>query len=193
MTIPRPASQQSMPDNAKRVFQGKIFDVYQWQQEMYDGSRQTFEKLRRADTTVVIPVTEDNRIILTRQEQPGKKPFIGFAGGRLEDGEEVIEGARRELEEETGYTSDTFELLDAMQPVSKIDWVIYFVVARNCRLVSGQKLDAGEKISLQIVDFETMIDMLAFREIPHEVELTIMALRAKLDPERMQALRKKIL
>lgn len=61
------------------MFKGVIFDVYQWEQEMFDGTTQTFEKLKRPDTIMVIPVTEDGKIILTEQEQPGKKPFISAA------------------------------------------------------------------------------------------------------------------
>ena len=66
-----------MPENAKCVFKGEIFDVYQWEQEMYDGTKATFEKLKRPDTVVVFPVLPDGQIILTEQEQPGKKLFVG--------------------------------------------------------------------------------------------------------------------
>ncbi len=38
-----------IPPNAKRVFKGIIFDVYQWQQKMFDGSKETFEMLKRAN------------------------------------------------------------------------------------------------------------------------------------------------
>lgn len=49
MKIERPKSKQPIPENAKLVFKGKIFDTYQWEQEMYDGSRVTFEKIKRPD------------------------------------------------------------------------------------------------------------------------------------------------
>lgn len=82
MDISRPTSKQPMPENAKRVFKGILFDVYQWQVNGYDGSTKTFEKLKRPDTAMVIPVTEDGKIILAFQEQPYKKPFVGLIGGR---------------------------------------------------------------------------------------------------------------
>ncbi|HEY4513381.1 MAG TPA: hypothetical protein VJH06_02610 [Candidatus Paceibacterota bacterium] len=82
MDIQRPISKQPIPDDAKRVFKGVIFDVYQWEQEMYDGTKAIFEKLKRPDTVVVFPVLPDGKIILTEQEQPGKKPFIGATGGQ---------------------------------------------------------------------------------------------------------------
>src|SRR3990167_5280393 len=53
-----------IPDTAKRVFRGQIFDVYQWPQKMFDNSTQTFEMLRRPDTIAVIAVVEDKILIL---------------------------------------------------------------------------------------------------------------------------------
>ena len=52
----RPTSKQPIPDHAKLVFKGTVYSVYQWDQEMYDGSTKVFEKVARADSATVIPV-----------------------------------------------------------------------------------------------------------------------------------------
>ena len=80
MDVPKPKSKQPLPDNAKKVFEGVIFDVYQWEQKMFDGSLETFEKLKRPDTVIVFPIMADGKVLLTKQEQPGKEPFIGATG-----------------------------------------------------------------------------------------------------------------
>jgi ADP-ribose pyrophosphatase len=97
MNIKKPISKQPLPKHAKKVFEGIIFDVYQWEQKMFDGTTQTFEKLKRPDTVTVIPITHDGMIMLTKQEQPGKQAFVGAAGGRVDYGEGIIEAAKREL------------------------------------------------------------------------------------------------
>ncbi len=86
-----------MPENAKRVYKGVIFDTYQWEVEGYDGSKKIFEKVKRADTVMEIAVTEEGKIILSKQEQPGRSPFIGCLGGRVDEGERPLEAAKREL------------------------------------------------------------------------------------------------
>ena len=60
-----------IPDNASCVFRGVLFDVYQWQQKMFDGSHGTFEMLRRPDTIAVVAIDDDGKIIACHEEQPG--------------------------------------------------------------------------------------------------------------------------
>src|SRR3989344_2189761 len=92
-----------IPESAKKVFEGNIFDVYQWEQELYDGTKGVFEKISRPDTAVVIPILPDGKILLVEDSQPDRKMVLSAPSGRVEEGETPEETARRELLEETGY------------------------------------------------------------------------------------------
>lgn len=188
MTIERPESRQQMPEDATLVFKGKLFDVYQWQQQMYDGTYQTFEKLKRPDTVVVFAVLDDGSILLTKQEQPGKSLFIGAAGGRVDEGEEIEEAAARELLEETGYRAKELILWHSEQPVSKIDWAVYTFIAKGLEKVDEQRLDAGEKITLHPVTFDEFIDT-ALRNEFTEREIVKYIYEAKIDKQKLEELR----
>jgi 8-oxo-dGTP pyrophosphatase MutT (NUDIX family) len=191
MQIDRPKSKQPIPENAKRVFRGVIYDVYQWEQEMYDGTMRTFEKLKRADTVVVFGVLPDGKILLTEQEQPGKKSFIGAAGGRVDEGEEVLDAAKRELLEETGYQAEEFILWDAQHPLSKIDWVVHTFVARGLKKVADLSLDGGEKIKLRPSTFEELMEIATkSHQDFYEKEIIVQFFEAKLDPKKMVELKK---
>ncbi|PIT93074.1 MAG: hypothetical protein COU06_01945 [Candidatus Harrisonbacteria bacterium CG10_big_fil_rev_8_21_14_0_10_38_8] len=189
MQITRPKSKQPIPDNAKKVFKGVIFDVYQWEQELFDGTKTTFEKLKRPDTVVVFPVLDDGRIILTEQEQPGKEPFIGATGGRVDEGEDILEAAKRELLEESGYEASEYILWDAQHPTSKIDWVVYTFIAKGIKKVVDMSLDAGEKISLKLVTLDEFIEV-AINENFVEKEIIPKLYEAKLHPEKKEELKK---
>ena len=41
-----------VPDGATRVFQGEIFGVYQWPQQLFDGSTDTFETVSYTHLTL---------------------------------------------------------------------------------------------------------------------------------------------
>ncbi len=187
MNIQKPKSKQPLPNNAKKVFSGVIFDVYQWQQKMFDGSIETFEKLKRPDTVVVFPVTDDEKIILTKQEQPGKETFIGGAGGRVDKGEEILDAAKRELLEETGYEADEFVLWKAMQPISKIEWATYVFIARKLKKVANPSLDPGEKIQLMPVAFEDFLKI-AMQPNFYEEEIYRDVVEAMLNSDKKQYL-----
>lgn len=84
--------EEALPKNAGLVFSGEILKVYQWEQELYDGSKAIFEKAERpASVEVIAPV--DSKIILLDQEQPHKAPFASLPGGRVEDGEDFLDAA----------------------------------------------------------------------------------------------------
>lgn len=189
MDIQRPQPKQPIPAHAKRVFKGIIFDVYQWEQGMFDGTRAIFEKLKRPDTVVVFPVLPDGKIILTEQEQPGKVPFISAPCGRVEEGEDTLTAAKRELLEESGYIAENFILWEARHPVSKIDWVVYVFVAKGLKKISDIEPDSGEKIKLMPLALEEVIEKATDENIYFPGQGTIMKfMEAKYDPQKKKEL-----
>ncbi len=188
MRITRPKPKQPTPSHAKKIFTGEMFDVYQWPQKMFDGSTKTFERLKRADTATVIPITHEGKIIIANESQPGTKASIDLITGRIEEGETALAGAKRELFEETGYQAKEWVLLEALQPVGKIDWVVYYFIAKDCKKIAEQNLDGGEKIKLMYVNFEKFINTILAKK--ETTNLKVKLLEAKLDPKKMKALQK---
>ena len=143
-----PENARLLPPQAKRVFEGVIYDVYQWEQEMYDGSSQTFEMLKRPDTVSVIGI-QDEKIIVLEQEQPSVSLFYDLPCGRHDIASETeLEAAKRELLEETGITFKSWKLINVVQPHTKIDWFVYTFLATDFEKQVPQALDSGEKITI---------------------------------------------
>lgn len=177
-----------IPDHATRVFKGIIFDVYQWEQRLFDGNTVTFEGLKRPDTVVVIAMDGD-RVFYAKQEQPGKKPFVSLFGGRSEEGELPLDAAKRELQEETGLVSDEWREIRCFSAPGKIEWSVHYFVAKNCRRISEQHLDGGEKITVSQTSLDEFLsDILGQAEFSeHELKQEVFSAFNGVAAEKLKA------
>jgi ADP-ribose pyrophosphatase len=142
-----------IPDSAKQVFSGILFDVYQWQQRLFDGSETTFEMLRRADTVIANCIVGD-KILVLEDEQPHHGVRTSFPGGRVDEADsDIYTAAKREVLEETGYTFKDWKLIHVAQPFSKVEWFIYEFVAWNPLKKDSPHFDPGERITVNKFDF----------------------------------------
>lgn len=149
----------TIPKDAKRVFEGKIFNVYQWPQQLFDGTTETFEMLSRHDTVIIIAI-KDGKIVITRQKQPGKDWFYDFPGGRNDHPEEnELAAAKREMLEETGMSFRSWRLVEVHQPFVKMDWLVYTFLATDFVSQASQKLDGGEMIKVEEIDFAKLKEL----------------------------------
>ncbi len=153
-----------IPKQAKKVFTGEIFDIYQWPQKMFDGSIATFEMIKRPDTVQII-ATQNGKIFTTKEFQPNQKRDCGLIGGRVDKGEKPLTAAKRELLEESGMTAKKWTLLKSYQPVHKMDWTVHYYIAHDCTVVAKQNLDPGEKITINKNSFEEFINKIT--TLPH--------------------------
>ena len=168
-----PAGARLIPKNAKSVFTGKIYDVYQWEQELYDGTSDTFEMLKRPDTIETIGI-QDNKLVILKEEQPSLGPaFYGLPGGRHDvEGETELAAAKREMLEETGLSFHNWKLIGVQQPHTKIDWFVYLFVACDITGQTSQHLDAGEKIEIKLMTLEEVRKLTrdpAVRNLPRDL------------------------
>ncbi|MBP6880523.1 NUDIX hydrolase [Candidatus Saccharibacteria bacterium] len=159
MTKPLPKNAKLVPKEAKKVFSGEIFDTYQWLQKMYDDSTVTFEMLKRADTVLMLGVLNDEKVLLLEQEQPDRPKHWTIPAGRVDQDEDILTAAKREMREETGYDFADWRLVYVEQAHTKIEWFSYLFVATNPVEKGEQSLDAGEKISVYEVEYKALVEL----------------------------------
>lgn len=182
-----------IPDNAEKVFSGIIFDTYQWQQEMYDGSFVTYEKIKRKGTVMLLPITDEGKIILAKQSQPGMRDFIGLLGGKVDAGEDHETAGKRELLEEAGIKANKLELLwDHTNPDSKLVWDIRTHIARELEFEKVVELEAGEKVQLMELTFDEFVELVIFDDNFRDLEVKYEVMQVKLKGE-LDDLKEKLL
>jgi 8-oxo-dGTP pyrophosphatase MutT (NUDIX family) len=98
----------------------------------------------------VVCVTAERQLVLVEQYRHGHGgPSLELPAGVVEAGEPWLEGARRELREETGFVSDHWRPLWRVrpEPARHAQWVEFFVATGAVR-VAEQELDETEDMRI---------------------------------------------
>ena len=153
--------------NNELLYSGEFLDIIR---ETYKLNGKTVKKEKviknkGKNSVVVIGVTSDNKYILTFQNRINNELIAEFPAGYIEDDETIIDAAKRELEEETGYTSDNLMVLDELYPISGIDnSKTYIVVADDCIEDGNIKIDGNELVSYDLFT-QNELDYLFYSDI----------------------------
>lgn len=155
-----PTDSVLIPDTAKLVFKGVTYDVYQWDQPVFDGSTETFEMLKRPDTVIVLAIV-DGRLLVLDDEQPHRGKRESLPGGRVNSQDKTIQvAAQRETLEETGYGFSNWRLIKVYQPETKIEWFTYTWLAWGAYPKVSPQLDPGEKITVKTLTINEVQDLI---------------------------------
>lgn len=172
-----------MSENVKRagrtlVHEGTVLKMYQDHMVFANGNTKEWDFIHHDGAAAVVPVLEDGRIIMVRQYRNAlERETIELPAGKLDDPKEPgIECAARELEEETGYRSESLEwLLTLRTTVAFCDEKIDIYLARNL-VPTKQNLDEDEYVDVEIYTLEELKEMIFTGKI--EDSKTIAALMA---------------
>ena len=107
------------------------------------------------DSVIIVATDSNENYILTFQTRINDKIIAEFPSGYIEDGEDVIEAAKRELKEETGYVSDIVTLLDEFYYSVGIDNSICYIV-RMKNSVKAFDVNSNENLTYGIFTEEEL-------------------------------------
>ena len=155
---PIPLNAKLVPDNARKVFTGKLYEVYQWDQKMFDGTTKVFEMLKRADTAVIIPVVGEE-IVIIKEQQPDIATRDDVPVGRVDANESVKDTALRDLKEETGIEPVELFYVDSEQNEVKIESFVHIFLAKDIKVQHTPSPDNGEKIEVTRVSIDNYIQL----------------------------------
>ncbi|MER1956221.1 MAG: NUDIX hydrolase [Solibacillus sp.] len=146
------------------IFEGKVISLKVDDVTLPNGGVSKREIINHPGAVAVIAITDDHKILLVEQYRKAlERSIIEIPAGKLEKGEKPIVTARRELEEETGYTTDDLTFVQAFATSPGFaDEVIHIYVAKNLKKLDVPvALDEDEFVELMAVTVEEADVMMA--------------------------------
>jgi ADP-ribose pyrophosphatase len=121
----------------REVFRGRVLTLFLDRVRLPDGREATREVLRHPGAVAVVAQRDDGRVVLVRQFRHAVgQELLELPAGKLGPGEDPLDCARRELEEETGYRAGRWERLGSfLTSPGFTDEIMHLFLARE--LVPG--------------------------------------------------------
>jgi len=125
------------------------------------------------DWVNILPITKDGQAVLVKQyRHASKKWHIEVPGGSMDPhrSETPLQGARREMLEETGYDSQKIEHVSSHYPNPALqNNQMHTFVALECEKTQEQDLDEFEDLEVYFCSLEKLEEHLAAGDIDHSI------------------------
>ncbi len=154
--------------NTETILKTDFVTVKKDKVELPDGAViEDFYTVGIQDAAMVAALTPEGDIILKNEYRHACGcDVIECPAGMFEPGEEPLEVAKRELLEETGYTSGDWTYLGpTLESTSKLTNKMHLFLAKDCIKAGEQRLDRFERINLIKVPLQKAVDMVISGEI----------------------------
>ena len=162
------------------AYQGRAFDVQRLTVSLPDGTVRVYDLVQHNPSITVIPVTNEGQILFVRQYRMGaEETLLELPAGVLDEGEDPMEGARRELREETGMDAGELKLLGkAYLAPGYSSELMYFYLGRQLSPAPLEQ-DEDEFLHLESLTIEDSLGMARRGEFLDSKTLAAMFLAGK--------------
>lgn len=124
----------------------------------------------------VVALTKHNEVVLVKQYRHGvQEILLELPGGVVDSGEDPLEGAKRELMEETGYSAGNIIEVGRLYPNPAIQQnTLFCYLATDVEWVGEQHLDEAEEIEVQLIPLDELIEMARQGKFLHALNVAVL-------------------
>ncbi len=144
---------------SRRIYDGKILKLDVDRVRLPDGRLSSREVIRHSGGAAVLLIRDGCVLLVKQFRYAYGEAIYEIPAGKLNEGEDPIVSAARELVEETGYSPKLRHMLDIYPTPGYTDEIIHIYEAVEYEFV-GQKLDDGEFLNCEFVPLERVRQMI---------------------------------
>ena len=148
--------------NSRRmIHQGRVFQVVTENVTLSNGVTVDMDLVNHPGAAAIVPLSENNQVILLRQYRHAVGGYLWeIPAGTLNQGEDPLTCARRELAEETGFDAKSWRKLGELIPVPGYsNERIHLYLARDLEKAKSDP-DADEILEVHSVVWEDAMNMI---------------------------------
>lgn len=138
---------------SKQIFTGNIVHLQVDDVKLPNGKEAKREIIKHPGAVGIIPITKDNKIVLVEQfRKPLEKSILEIPAGKLEPGEDPETTAIRELEEETGYTTEELSFVTSFYSSPGFANELMYIYITDQLEPLDESVDGDEDEFIEIVE-----------------------------------------
>lgn len=166
------------------IYNGKIINLRKDTVKLPNGETAFREIVEHNGGICIAPLTENNELIFVKQfRSPYGEILMELPAGKRDNNEDPLEGAKRELREETGAVADKIISLGSLYPtVAYCNEVIWLYLATSLKF-GKQNLDEDEFLSVAKIPLDNAVEMVLKGEIK-DAKTQVAVLKIKMLKDR---------
>jgi ADP-ribose pyrophosphatase len=165
-------------------------ELYQDRVRTPKGKVFTYTKYFASDVVIIVPFIDKHELLMIKQfRYPTGKVFLEFPAGHVDNEEDPLDAAKRELEEETGHRARKLEYVYSYHPaVSRTKQYVHVFRATGLTRASTTRHDAGEQISMKRVTVKQLRQLIANRKVENAGALIayLLCCTMKINPKKQR-------
>lgn len=150
---------------SEMIYEGAILNLRKDKVTVPNGTSYR-EIVEHNGGAVVVAITDDHKVVMVKQYRAAvKRVVLELPAGKVEDGEDPMETAIRELKEETGYTpGKTVHLISSYPSIGYTEEMLHIYLCTD--LVPGETdFDENEALDIYEYKYDELMEMIKNGEL----------------------------
>lgn len=135
--------------DVNRIYEGKKINVDVLKVKMPNNIEAIREIVDRKNGVVILAIDDENNVIVEEQyRNTFKRGIVGLPAGKRDGAEDLLDTAKRELEEETGYKAESWVRLGEFYPAPAYSNEIVYPFLATGLYLGNIKRDPDEFLNI---------------------------------------------